>query len=231
MTPELLVVKNLLRTALGVVKTKSAARQYENRIAELCASGGDVGNFSHSRELFVDMMKVACTHIDKKVSSYLQEPLPNTGIVPHFYITADKSTNHRVTNQACVICPVVNGERQGILLSLSPVYTDADGAGGVGKDLADLVYQDLESHAGLSGSKLMAAQGRVMDGQYLTIPFIEAINEPILQLLSDDHRKIALDQFWWSCEWDGAHWLDKVFEKFKETLFVSRLLGKKYRAT
>jgi hypothetical protein len=25
---------------------------------------------------------------------------------PHFYITADKSTNRRITNQVTVICPV-----------------------------------------------------------------------------------------------------------------------------
>ena len=36
---------------------------------------------------------------------------------PLIYITADKSTNHRVTNQVTVICPVVNGRREGIVLN------------------------------------------------------------------------------------------------------------------
>ena len=220
----LLVVKNLLRTALGVVKTKSAARQYESRVAELWASGGDVGDYSHSRTLFVDMLKVACAYIDKEISSFLEKPLPNTGLAPHFYVTADKSTNHRVTNQACVICPVVEGERQGILLSLSPVYTNADGTGGVGNKLADLIYEDINRHANMSGSKLMAMQGKVMDGQYLTAPFVQAMNKPLFQFFPEDQQELARDPFWWPCEWDHGHWLDKVFEKFKDTAFVNRLL-------
>jgi hypothetical protein len=32
------------------------------------------------------------------------------------------------------------------------------------------------------------------------------------------------DRFWWPAQWDPAHWLDKVFAKFKEMSFVARLL-------
>jgi hypothetical protein len=52
------VVKNQLRTAIGIVKSKAAAIQYEARIAELQAAGADVGDFGHSRKLFPEMLKV-----------------------------------------------------------------------------------------------------------------------------------------------------------------------------
>ena len=58
-----------------------------------------------------------------KTSDFLATPLANTGMPPHFYLTADKSTNHRITNQVTVICPVVNGTRQGLILNAREVYT------------------------------------------------------------------------------------------------------------
>ena len=45
---EVLMTKNQLRAAIGIVKTNSAAIQYEERIAELHAAGSDVGDFGHS---------------------------------------------------------------------------------------------------------------------------------------------------------------------------------------
>ena len=118
---EIVVVKNQLRAAIGIVKTKSAAIQYEERIAELQAAGADVGDFGHSQKLFPEMLLAVCHYIDQKTSSFLT-PLPNTGMLLHFYMTAHKSTNHRTTNQVAVICPVVNGTRQGIILNAREVY-------------------------------------------------------------------------------------------------------------
>eukprot|EP00795_Rhopilema_esculentum_P010702 gene10702-19474_t len=94
-----LVVKNQLRTALGVVKSKSAALHYETRLAELYAAGVDVGDYGHSRKLFNAMIKATCNYIDMRTKRFLKMPLPNTGMTPHFYVTADKSTNHRIVNQ------------------------------------------------------------------------------------------------------------------------------------
>ena len=95
--------KNLLRTALGVVKTKSAARQYESRVAELWASGGDVGDYSHSKTLFVDMLKVACTYIDKEISLFLEKPLRNTGLAPHFYVTTQVDQSQGYKSRVCYL--------------------------------------------------------------------------------------------------------------------------------
>ena len=83
---EVAVTKNQLRAALGIVKTKSAAIQYEERIAELHAAGSDVGDFGHSRKLFPAMLSAACAYINKKTSIFLSTPLPSTGIPPHVYV-------------------------------------------------------------------------------------------------------------------------------------------------
>ncbi len=49
---EVKVVKNQLRTALGIVKSKTAALHYEERIGELFLAGGDVGDYGHSQSFF-----------------------------------------------------------------------------------------------------------------------------------------------------------------------------------
>lgn len=85
------IVKNELRTALGIVKSKAATLQYEARIAELQAAGADVGDFGHSRKLFPAMLSVVCAHIDKRTAAYLSTCFQSTGMPPHFYVTADKS--------------------------------------------------------------------------------------------------------------------------------------------
>ena len=87
------------------------------------------------------------------------------------YVTADKSTNHRVTNQVTV------------MLNAHEVYTNSDGTSGTGEALARSIYSDLEKNAGLKGKSLLQVQGRIMDGQYINAPFIDCMNEPVLQLL------------------------------------------------
>ena len=69
-------------------------------------------------------------------------------MLPHVYITADKSTNHRVQNQVTIILPVVEGKRKAVPLSLKPVYTNADGTGENVIELARKIFEDLEEHTG-----------------------------------------------------------------------------------
>ena len=199
------VVKNQLRTALGIVKTKSAALQYESRIAELYAAGADIGDFGHSRKLFPDMIAVACAYIDKKSMEFLASPLPSTGLPPHFYVTADKSTNLRKQNQISLVCPVVNGTRQGIPMHLHQVYKTSDGGGGKNDVLAEAILQDIAKHVGIKGDSLIQMQGKVVDGQYINDKFIPAMNAPILDLLrknNADHENVVADLFWWPCQWE-----------------------------
>ena len=65
-------------------------------------------------------------------------------------------------------------------------------------------------------------QGKVLDGQYLNEPFMTGMDNPLLNQLDDG--SICKDAFWWPTQWDLAHWLDKVFGKFKEKPLVDRLL-------
>lgn len=212
--------------------SKSAAANYETRLAELYMAGVDIGDYGHSRKLFNPMIKVACSFIDEKTKKFLKEPLPNTGMPPHFYVTADKSTKHRIVNQVTMICPVVNGSRQAIPLNMSPVYFTSDGNTGSGTHLAKAVLIDLKRHGGIEGVRIMQVQGCVTDGQYLNGPFVSAINAPIMECLKhyeegtkvEDLLSHVKDPFWWPVQWDPGHWLDKVFTKHKETCFVDRLL-------
>ena len=138
------VVCNQLRTAIGMVQAKAAVVHYEDRIAKLHEAGADVGDFGHSRILFPQMISVACSFIDKETRAFLTKNLPNTGLPPHYYVMADKSTNHRVSNQVTMICPVVHGKRCPIPLGMKPVYTSSDGCGGKGNQLAGQYLQGFE---------------------------------------------------------------------------------------
>eukprot|EP00112_Aurelia_sp_Birch-Aquarium-sp1_P023792 Seg7234.1 transcript_id=Seg7234.1/GoldUCD/mRNA.D3Y31 product="hypothetical protein" protein_id=Seg7234.1/GoldUCD/D3Y31 len=81
---------------------------------------------------------------------------------------------------------------------------------------------DLKEKLGLHGEKLLQMQGKVTDGQYLTDGFINAMNQPLFAQLREDMQ----DKFWWPLQWDPSHWLDKVFSKFYESEYVSRLLSR-----
>ena len=192
--------------------------QYEGRIAELQAAGANVGDFGHSQKLFPEMLLAACHYIDQKTPAFLATPLPNTGMPPHFYVTADKSTNHWTTNQVTVISPVVNGTRQGIILNAREVFTNSDGTGGTGDAPAKSISTELKNHLGFQEE----LSYKVMDGQYLNEPFITAMNEPIRQQLGDDLS--CKDAIWWPIQWDPVHWLDKVFSKVKDSRFLDCLL-------
>jgi hypothetical protein len=121
-----------------------------------------------------------------------------------------------------MICPIVNGSRQAIPLDAKQVYSNSDGSGGTGEDLAHAIFDDLDSHVGIKGKHLLQMQGKVMDGQYLNSVFTTAMNTPVMNLLDD--KSECKDEFWWPVQWDPGYWLDKVFAKYKETEFVDRLL-------
>ena len=225
------VVRNQLRTAIGIVQAKAAAVHYENRIAELHRAGADVGDFGHSRILFPQMIAVACCYVDRETQAFLSKSLPNTGLPPHYYVTADKSTNHRISNQVTMICPVVDGKRRPIPLGMKSVYESSDGCGGKGGELADGIYKHLKDHVNVSGIKLLSMQGKVTDGQYINEPFVTAMNNPMFNIIKEtcsnkEDAEVLLDSIWWECHWDPGHWLDKVFSKYHDSQMVSRILSR-----
>jgi hypothetical protein len=111
---------------------------------------------------------------------------------------------------------------EGIILDAREVYTNSDGSGGTGGALATAIYKDLKEHVDLKDERLLQAQGRVLDDQYLNEPFIAGMNEPIMRLFEDGQS--CKDRLWWPIEWDPAHWLDKVFSKYEDSCFVDCLL-------
>ena len=85
--------------------------------------GIDVGNKQQSRKQFNDLLTLVCSTINRKIDRKLCAPLPATGYPPHFFITFDKSTPSRETNQAIIIAPVVDGERVPYFLGAPEVYS------------------------------------------------------------------------------------------------------------
>ncbi|CAB3976871.1 Hypothetical predicted protein [Paramuricea clavata] len=116
------VTEKLIRIALSVVKSKSAAQQFEHQIAAHIATGSDLGDLGHSRNHFNEILSTINVWLDKQTAKQIGKPLPSTGFQPHFYVSCDKSTPHRISNHAIMICPVVSGKRVAIPVNLPEIY-------------------------------------------------------------------------------------------------------------
>ena len=90
-------------------------------------------------------------------------------------------------------------------------------------ELASMVLSDIKENAAITGRAIVAMQGKVTDGQYLSEGFMSLLNQPLF-----DEIPLKLQQLlWWPLQWDPGHWLDKVFSKFyDDNKFVSRLLSR-----
>ena len=108
------------------VKTKSAALHFESQVAFAFSVGGQVGQCGHSRNLFSDNLLAAIKQQTKKT---LTTSLASTGLPPHFYMTVDKATINKRSNQAVLICSILDGKRVPIVVAAPKVYTGkADGS-------------------------------------------------------------------------------------------------------
>lgn len=93
---------------------------------------------------------------------------------------------------------------------------------GTADELAKKILVDLKSRAGVKNERILYMAGKVTDGQYICKGFLEGMNNA---LWPGDHLPLEIqDELWWPLQWDPAHWLDKVFNKFMTSEFVSRLL-------
>ena len=101
--------ENIVLVALKLIETKTAAHHYETSIACHIATGSYMGEMSHGRKQMNEIMRAAEIHVDRSIREFPLTPLPSTHLPPHFYVSCDKSTIHRVTNQAIMLCPVVQG--------------------------------------------------------------------------------------------------------------------------
>ena len=153
------VVNNLIRIALAVLKSKSAAQHFESEIAVHVSTESDLGDLGHSRNHFNEILAAMGVWVDRQYASFLGKPLQSTGFSPHFFITGDKSTPQRITNQAVITSK--DGATTG-LVSIA----NAD-------ELAkQVIYSINKAFAGNMEFELRSSwQGTSCDGQYLANQF------------------------------------------------------------
>ncbi len=206
------VTQNLISIALTVVKAKSAAVHYETMVASHAFTGSDVGEFSHSRKQLNDILRCADAWCNREVSKYLCTSLPATKLPPHYYATCDKATPSRITNQAVMICPIVNGHRQAIAVSSPEVYNNAnnevegDVSGATAPELAQMLFDEIKKAYFVEESVIRGAwMGTVCDGAYQAAEFASTLNAIL-------HRDNLADTCFSCVLWDPAHFLDLAFK-------------------
>ena len=145
--------------------------------------------------------------VDRQSASFLGKPLQSTGFPPHFFITADKSTPQRITNQAVMICPIMNGERVAIPVDLPKVYSSEGGAtaglvsGANADELAkQAIYSINKAFAGNMEFELRSSmQGTSCDSQYQANEFGATLYKE-LNVRVDPKFSVVI--------WDLSHWLN-----------------------
>ena len=187
------VTENIVRVAFTIIQMKTAAQHFETSIASHVSTGSDMGDMGHGRKQFNEIMRAAEIFIDDQTKEFLVKPMPSTNLPPHFYVTADKSTINHTTNQAVMICLVVDGKRAAIPVKAPRVYsanagsgsgdedTDEDNAvevsGARANELAYKVYSVIKDTFHLSEGQMSSAwQGTCCDGQYQAKEFKNELN-------------------------------------------------------
>ena len=94
---------NLFRAAIVDLKLGAAGRNFETLVSFLACCSFNVGNIGHSRNMFNDILYCIEKSINQKLNQWLNHPLPSTLLPPHFWVTIDKATPSRATNQAVLI--------------------------------------------------------------------------------------------------------------------------------
>ena len=111
-----------------------------------------MGQCGHSRKLFPDMVKCLLAVIYEKTKELLSENLPCIGFLPHYYMTVDKATVNKRTNQGVIICPMINGQRVPIVAGAPEVYkkggTQGDVLGGKAGDSAQQALDEIAKKFG-----------------------------------------------------------------------------------
>ena len=175
------IVCNQLKSALTIIKTKSASLHYEHIIALLSSCGSSVGNLGHGRKQVNSMLKAFQTYIYKKIAEILSTPLLSTGLPPHFCTTSDKSTPLRISNHAIMILVMVNGEKTAIPVSAPHVYefSESQISGGTAPHLAEQVISSLLTNLNLQETHLSYLVAHQADGQYQAHKCIDTLRERV----------------------------------------------------
>ena len=197
-----------------MVKSKSAAQQFEHEIAAHIATGSNVGDLGHSRNHFNEILSAINVWLDKQTAKQIAKPLPSTGFQPHFYVSCDKSTPHRISNHAIKICPLVSGKRVAIPVNAPEVYSvdslNADGvSGGCADQLAKQVVKAIKEAYGDSESFNLKAvwQGTCCDRHYQADGFKTAVYQEL---------GIPIDPEFSVVVWDQSHWINLAILDIKD---------------
>ena len=211
--------KVFIKAAFEVIKTKTAAENFETTLAFYQSLGVNIGNIQHSRKQFPHLLQSLCQGIDRRLDHYLSSPLPSTGAPPHLLLTFDKSTVLKCTNQAVLVIAVLKGKREALFLDAPLVYSVEDGevelSGGQSESLLFQVKSVVNEH--LPNVKLdyiQGAVGAVADGQYQNKKFTSALKKDLN----------FTDSTYSFLQWDPPHFLDLAAKKQNSEPFMKRLL-------
>ena len=94
---------NIFRGAISDLKLGAAAVHFETLLSLLSCCSVDVGNIGHSRKNFKDILYCLEKTVNRKINTWLNQPLPLTQLPPHIWATVAKATPSRTTNQAVLV--------------------------------------------------------------------------------------------------------------------------------
>lgn len=209
-------MKILVRSALAVIQSRSAAQKYPEFVADKAMCGVDCGDFGHSKQEFKNIITVAESWIDSEVSKQLKTPMKCTGINPHFSLTMDKGTPGRETNQATMIMFIHDGKRIAVPVGSPAVYKaniDNTGVtGGTAEELASSSIMLLKENYKLETAELSYCQGIIADGQYQSAGFRDELKRSLP--FNFDVQPVLETYF--SILWDPGHFSDLAFSDVRE---------------
>ena len=229
------VTQNLIRIAVGVIKSKSAAQHFESQVAAHVSTGSDLGDLGHSRNHFNEIMAAISAWIDRQTAIFLSNPLESTSFPPHFFIIADKSSPRRLSNQAVMICPMVNGERTAIPIDSPIVYSSKNKddvgnvsgatAGELANQIVDTIKQAFEPATPDSPEFDLKSswQGTACDGQYQAKEFGDTLHEVL---------NVDIDPEFSAVIWDPSHWINLAILDIRgdkigsSSAFLKRLINR-----
>ena len=194
---QLSTASNIFRAAIVDLKLGGAASHFETLIAFLATCSVDVGKIGHGRNNFNDILYCLEKTVNKRISKWLNMPLPSTLLPPHFWGTVDKGTPSRTTNQATII---VARDKSGtvcpIPVDAPKVYATVDE--GSYDSLAAKLVQSIALHFGEDTVTRLC--GVAADGPYQTTSFGERLCKE-LSISEDEYLSLPVT-------WDTAHVLN-----------------------
>ena len=187
---------NIFRASIVDIKLGAAGLHLETLLSLLSLCGVDIGSIGHSRKHFNTIMYCLEKSIDERCAKWLSTPLPSAGLPPHFWVTIDKGTPSRTTNQAIL---VVGRDKKGkpcpMPVDAPSVYSEFEAA--TYPKLAEMIVTTISEK--FSDDVLTRICGIAADGPYQAIGFRETFLE-MLNITDAEDTNLALP-----VTWDPAH--------------------------